>query len=149
MEPITFASLAIARPAVESLLREPPPRPKSGTWSTAQICEHMAASIEHSMSGYPVMRNVIIRATIGRIVLGRFLARGAMSHDRNAPIPGLPMPETTTSHDAAVKRLLAAIDAFTQFRGEPAPHFVYGPVTREQYDRVHAMHIADHLGDLA
>jgi len=149
MNPPTFASLSAARPAIDSLLRDPPLRPRSGTWTTSQICDHLACSIEHSLTGYPVMRNALIRATIGRIVLRRFLSRGAMSHDRNAHIPGLRLADASMPLETAVKRLLAAIDAFVSFAGTPAPHFVYGPVTHAQYDRLHAMHIADHLGDLA
>lgn len=95
------------------------------------------------------MRSALIRATIGRIVLRRFLSRGVMSHDRNAHIPGLPLADAGLPLETAVKRLLAAIDAFVGFQGTPAPHFVYGPVTHAQYDRLHAMHIADHLADLA
>jgi hypothetical protein len=122
-------------------------RPQSGAWTLPQILDHCAQSVDASMRGFPVHKPAIVRKTVGRLALRHFLKRGVMSHDRNGPIPGLPVP-AGGELGPAVDRLVASIDAFLAFEGEPAPHFMYGPTTKDQYDRVHAMHIADHLSDL-
>lgn len=118
-----------------------------GRWSAPAVLEHCAQSIEASISGYPAHKSALFKATIGKLVLAFFLAKGSMSHDKNAAIPGLPEP-SEKDLNRAVDRLLAAIDAFTSFDGEPAPHFVYGPVDKARYARVHAMHVEDHLSHL-
>jgi hypothetical protein len=113
----------------------------------AQVLNHCAASIEYSRAGYPQNKPALVQKTVGRFVLRRFLARGALSHNRNAPIPGdKPLEDPGTQ--IAAERLLKAIADF-QATPEPlAPHFVYGPMTKADYERIHAMHVADHLSGL-
>jgi hypothetical protein len=147
MTEVRLSSLREARSAVRALLDRPGARPLTGSWTLAQILDHCAQSIDASIRGFPLHKPAIVKKTVGRLVLWRFLDKGRMSHDRNGPIPGLPPPVDAPLEDA-VNRLTASMDAFLAFEGEPAPHFVYGPATKDQYDRVHAMHIADHLGDI-
>jgi hypothetical protein len=123
----------------------PDARPPRGAWDTHQALVHCAQGIEYSVRGFPRLRSGLIRATVGRLVLSRFLRRGAMSHDLGAVIPGAPEIAPGGSVADAVARLRAAIAEFHAHQGAYAPHFVYGPVTREQYDAIHAMHIEDHL----
>lgn len=148
MPELHLSSLRDARAAVRGLLDGPAGRPQKSVWTLPQILEHCAQSIDASMHGFPVHKPAIVKGTVGRLVLWRFLGKGAMRHDKSGPIPGLPPPADGTL-DHAVERLVGSIDAFLAFEGEPAPHFVYGRATKDEYDRVHAMHIADHLGDLA
>ena len=147
MSEARLSSLQEARAAVRALLQSDAVRPRTGAWTLPQILDHCAQSIDASMRGFPVHKPALIKKTVGRLVLRRFLSKGAMSHNKNSPIPGLPPPRDGEL-GAAVDRLCEAIDAFAAFEGETAPHFVYGPTTKDQYDRLHAMHIADHLGDL-
>jgi hypothetical protein len=116
-----------------------------GAWDMHQALVHCAQGIEFSLQGYPRMRAALFRVTIGRVVLARFLRRGAMSHDRTAPIPGAPSIPSGGSVAEGVSRLRAAIEAFRAHAGPHAPHFVYGSLTHAQYDAIHAMHIEDHL----
>lgn len=116
----------------------------AGPWSIAQVLNHCAQSIEYSISGFPRCKPWLFRATVGKLALGAFLRRGHMSHDLTAAIPGAPALENGEAA-AARERLLQAIAAF-QAHPEPlAMHFAYGPVEKSRYDRVQAMHIADHL----
>jgi hypothetical protein len=74
-----------------------------------------------------------------------FLRRGAMKHDLAAVIPGAdPIPDDIEGGEAGA-RIRAALDAFERFDGIPAPHFAYGPVTKAEYERLHAMHVANHF----
>ena len=116
-------------------------RPGLG-WALA----HCAQSLEFSVTGFPTQKPAWFQKTIGRIVLGRFLKRGAMSHDTHAPIPGAADVDRGTSVAAGAQRLRAAIALFRGHSGPLAPHVVYGPVDRPGYEAVHTMHIANHLG---
>ena len=122
----------------------PAPQP-NGPWSAAQVLEHCAQSIDCSMHGFPKLKPAIVRRVVGPLVLRRFLAKGRMSHDHAAQIPGLPPPDDRPLRDAA-DRLLASIAAFEAWTGPTAPHVVFGEVDKDRYARYHVLHIADHLG---
>jgi Protein of unknown function (DUF1569) len=116
----------------------------TGPWSVGQVLIHCAQSIEYSISGFPRNKPWLFRATVGKLALGVFLRRGYLGHDLAAAIPGAPVPELGEAADA-LKRLLSAITTFQSHPGPFAPHFAYGPVEKSRYDRVQALHIADHL----
>jgi hypothetical protein len=116
----------------------------TGPWTLAQAMAHCADSIEASLTGYPRLKPAIVRWTIGPLVKRRFLARGAMRHDRAAPLPGGAAPSDGPAA-AAIDRLRTAIAAFERHGGALAPHPVYGACAKAEYDALHAMHIADHL----
>jgi hypothetical protein len=120
-------------------------RPSAPGWSLAQVLMHCAQAIEYSMAGFPRPRSRLVQVTIGRAVKVRFLRRGAMIHNRQAPIPGAPRLPEGLSRDEGLARLDHAVRAFEAYEGPLAPHFTYGPATREEYEALHAMHIADHL----
>jgi hypothetical protein len=106
---------------------------------------HCAQSIECSVSGFPKMKPAWFQKTVGRLVLKKFLKQGFMRHNLTAPVPGAPeLPETSFADGLA--QLGAAIQKFRAHSGALAPHFAYGPVERADYERVHAMHVLDHLG---
>lgn len=115
-------------------------RPGLG-WALA----HCAQSIELSVTGFPTQKPALFQKTIGQFVLGRFLKKGAMSHDTNAPIPGAADVDRQTPTDAGRQRLKDAIARFRTHSGQLQPHVVYGPVDRARYERIHALHIANHL----
>jgi hypothetical protein len=119
----------------------------SGPWSVAQVLAHCAQSIEYSLIGFPLAKPGWFQATIGKLVLGKFLRQGYMSHDLTAAIPGAPPPHDGEPREA-LDRLLAAIDKFEAHEGPFAPHFAYGTVDKARYGRVQAMHIAQHLENL-
>jgi len=120
----------------------------SGGWPWARVLEHCAQSIEYSMDGFPKLKPGFIRATVGRIVAGRFLSRGALSHDLQAAIPGAP---ALTEDDAskALARLQQAVERFEAHDGALADHFIFGRVQKADYDHLHAMHIENHLSAFA
>jgi hypothetical protein len=118
-----------------------------GPWSLGQVLVHCAQSVEFSLTGYPKARGWLVRRVIGPRVMAGFLRRGAMTHDRAAPIPGAPpLGEPTLAEGIA--RLRSAIAAFDAHQGPLAPHFAYGEVDKASYEKLHAMHVADHLSVL-
>ena len=143
---MAIASLSDARTAVQATLSDPPA--PAGRWTWAQVLVHCAQSIECSMKGFPKLKPKFIRSTVGRIVAGSFLRKGALSHDTTASIPGLEDPPDGIELDAAWERLSKAIEDFEGFEGELQPHFIFGDVPKTEYGQLHAMHIADHLGSV-
>jgi hypothetical protein len=115
--------------------------PPSAAWDLL----HCAQSIEYALSGYPKLKPALIRGTIGKLVKRRFLSRGAMSHDTTAPVAGAPDLDRSIALDAARTRLRAAIAAFRAHTSDYAPHLVYGRCTRDEYEQLQSMHVADHL----
>jgi hypothetical protein len=115
-----------------------------GPWSIAQVLSHCAQSMEYSLIGFPLDKPAWFQATLGRVVLAKFLRQGYMSHDVQAGIPGAPPPADLEPR-AALARLVTSIDKFESHSGRFAPHFAYGPVDKARYGRVQAMHIAQHL----
>jgi hypothetical protein len=131
---------------VRSLLEDLGDRPEvRGAFDYGQILNHCAQSIEYSMSGYPQLRSAIFRATVGRVAKKKFLRQGFMQHDLEAPILGAPLLATGADVPTARKRLLAAMDALLSTSGELAPHLAFGRCSREEYEKIHSMHIAEHL----
>ncbi len=119
-----------------------------GRWTTAQHLDHCAASVVASLDGYQALKPWIVRVTIGRLVKRRFLARGAMSHDTFAPLPGgQVLPDRGLAEARAA--LVAAVARFRGHHGPLAPHPVYGACTAGEYERLHAIHVADHLRTVA
>ena len=142
-----FATWRYAREAVLELLFKERKLLHS-TWSLTQMLQHAAQSVEFSMQGFPELRPAWFRATLGATAFTFFNARGAMSHTLDEPIPGAPALDASQSLKLSVQRLLDAMDAFTAFKGPLAPHFAYGTLTREQYERAHLMHLANHWEQL-
>lgn len=141
---LRLATLAEARQEISRLAAATEVR-AAGAWSPYQALIHCAQSIEYSVTGFPRLKPVLLRATVGRIVMRKFLRQGHMRHGLAAPIPGAPEIPREGDLQQAVERLMRSIDDFEAFRGEPAIHPVYDRVAKEQYARLHAMHLADHL----
>ncbi|MFO0675905.1 MAG: DUF1569 domain-containing protein [Polyangiaceae bacterium] len=121
-----------------------PKRSDAGAFSAGAALAHCAQSITFSLTGFPSLRSGLFRATIGRVALAKFLKQGFLRHDLRAPIPGAPdLPELTWTEGKEL--LLDAIRRYRMHEGPFAPHFAYGVVTKSEGDRVHAMHVADHL----
>ena len=114
-------------------------------FSWFQILNHCAQSIEYSLTGYPENKSAIFRMTAGKIASNIFSSRGYMSHDLNAPIPNSPSIPRDGDEKEAMLRLYKAIDDFKNFCGDMKMHFAYGELTKLDYEKAHAMHIANHL----
>ncbi|HMV45002.1 MAG TPA: DUF1569 domain-containing protein [Leptospiraceae bacterium] len=117
----------------------------NGSWSWFQILNHCAQSIEYSLIGYPENKSPLFRMTAGKIASNLFSARGYMTHDLNAPIPKAPEIPKEGDEREAMLRLYKAIEDFRNFTGDLKIHFAYGELSKSDYEKAHAMHIANHL----
>ena len=114
-------------------------------WNLSQTVQHCAQTIRYSVTGYPRLRPLAFRATVGKVAKRVFLARGAMRHPLAAGIDGAPPLLADLPVAAAVADLRQAVARFAAHQGPHAPHPAYGRCTHDQYDRLHAMHLAEHL----
>jgi hypothetical protein len=142
-----FATWKQARKAVFELLFSPP-KVQDNAWTLAQLLQHLAQSIEFSIRGFPELKPAWFRSSVGAAAWALFNARGKMSHSLDEPIPGAPALDVERSLKSSVQRLLDAMDAFAAHKGPLAPHFAYGPLSREEYERAHLMHLANHWQQL-
>lgn len=121
-------------------LEKTQPVPQLGT-----ALAHCAQSIEFSLTGFPTQRGLLVRKLVGPLLLRKYLRQGFLTHDVKAPIPGAPELPPDLSFESGAERLRGAIAQFRSHSGILAPHFAFGHVSREDYETLHAMHLADHL----
>ena len=115
-----------------------------GGWNLSQIFNHLAQSIEFSMTGYPQHKSELFKNTIGQAAFSAFSLRGKMQHDLTEAIPGAPQLDADNKL-LAFSRLLQALQSFKSYSGTLQPHFAYGQLNHQQYTWAHVMHINNHL----
>lgn len=141
---LSFTSLAAAEEEL-SRLATAKELGSSAIWTWAQTLEHCAQSIEYSMSGFPESKSRLFQDTVGSAALAVFSWRGRMTHDLAEPIPGAPSLAVGSAPEVALARLLASIASFRNWPKPLQPHFAYGALDKKEYERAHAMHLANHL----
>lgn len=123
------------------------PMRTTGGWNLSEIFNHLAQSIEYSMTGYPEHKSDSFKSTLGQTAFSVFAYRGQMSHDLAEPIPGAPVLDGGDKL-RAFSRLLTALNDFENFKGPLQPHFAYGELSHAEYTLAHVMHINNHLEEL-
>ncbi len=141
---LRFASLGEAMNELDLLARAK--ELESGaTWNWAQTLIHCAQSIEYSVTGFPQAKSELFQRTVGVVGYRVFAWRGRMTHDLAEPIPGAPSIAAESDVAAALARLRGAAQKFHRWTGPLQPHFAYGMLSKQEYDRAHAMHLANHF----
>jgi hypothetical protein len=120
----------------------------SAVWNLSQTVQHCAQTIGYSVTGYPKLKPLPYRATVGALAKRVFLRRGAMRHPLGAEIAGAPPLDPALPVTEAVAGLTDAVGRFSSHRTAHAPHPAYGRCTHEEYAALHAMHVAEHLPGL-
>ena len=121
----------------------------SGGWTPAQVFEHMAQSVEYSMTGFPEPKPALFQSTVGAAAFAVFQSKGAMKHSLTDPIPGAPVLASNGDQDAALHRLLRSLADFDAFGGALKPHFAYGALDKPTFAAAHAMHVFNHLTEFS
>lgn len=138
-----FSTLEEGFAQVKALAQKPGIQ-MGGRLGFAHVLEHCAQSIEYSITGYPENKPLLVRRTVGRLVHAHFVHQGYMKHGLGDPIPGAPALRAATVEEG-LQQLEAAVARFLSHPGPLAPHFVYDTLSKAEYDRVHAMHLANHM----
>lgn len=118
---------------------------KDGAWDVARTFNHLAQSIDFSMTGYPEPKSPLFQNTVGKLAFNVFQARGRMSHDLGEAIPGEKIAVAPVPDKAALDHLKQTLITFQQTDGPLQPHFVFGALSKEDYALAHVMHINNHL----
>ena len=141
---LVFATLADAMRELDRL-KEAAPLDAGANWTWSKTLLHCAQSIDYSISGYPQVKSAIFRHTAGAAAFSFFRSRGRMSHNLIEAIPGAAMLDANAQAAVATAALRKSVAAFIAHDGALQPHFAYGDLTKADYERAHAMHIANHL----
>jgi len=119
-----------------------------GEWSPYQIFTHCAQSIEFSMSEFPEHKSSLFKNTVGRLAFSAFSSKGKMTHSLSEPIPSAPKLTQRIDYIVALDRLKKAFIDFKSHQGKLAPHFAYGKLSKEDYEKAHVMHLYNHLQEI-
>jgi hypothetical protein len=141
---LVFAGLAEAMSELDRL-KDAVPLDASANWTWSKTLLHCAQSIDYSISGYPEAKSALFQRTAGAAAFSFFRSRGRMSHNLIEAIPGAATLDANAHVAVAVATLRKSVAAFLAHTGPLQPHFAYGALDRADYERAHAMHIANHL----
>ncbi len=120
----------------------------AGQWNPSQIFIHCAQSIEFSLSGFPEHKSDFFKHTAGQLAFSAFSSKGQMTHGLSEPIPGAPRIDSQENIQTALKRFKKSLIDFQQFEDKLEPHFAYGELSKQDYERAHVMHFYNHLQEL-
>ncbi|WP_246562297.1 DUF1569 domain-containing protein [Streptomyces roseirectus] len=121
---------------------------RDAVWNLSQTLQHCTQTVRYSVTGYPRLKPALFRATAGALAKKVFLSRGAMKHSLAAEIDGAPPLRAGLPVAEAAADLVSAVALFTEHTGPHAPHPAYGTCTHDEYARLHAFHLAEHLPGL-
>ncbi len=137
---LTFASVPEILAEVRSLADGP--HRTVGNWTLAQVCRHLADTIDGSMDGLDLSRH-----RFKRFFLSKRLVRHTFRH--GIP-PGYtvdpklnPPPDVTL--EPSVAALERAVARYQSYEGRLRPHPLFGDLSRGTWDRLHCFHGAHHL----
>lgn len=136
---LRFGSFDEIMPDVERLLQG---HETVGQWSLAQICHHLA-TIMRRVVDLPASTPVDPSKLLGEEQKQKVLETGLIPE-------GLPLPAELAPVDApgereAAEELRQAIAHYQASPGPAAPHRLFGPLTKAEWDRLQCIHCAHHL----
>ncbi|WP_256255050.1 DUF1569 domain-containing protein [Streptomyces sp. cf124] len=111
----------------------------------SRTLRHCAETVRCSVTGCPQLRPALFRATAGALAKSVFLRRGTMKHPLGAEIDRAPSLDPRLPTAEAVADFADAVALFTGAVGEHAPHPAYGRCTHDEFARLRAIHLAEHL----
>ena len=136
---LTLDHLSQVVPEVE---RVRPAHRTVGLWSLAQICKHLADSINGSIDGFDLSNHRFKRFFLARRLLQytfRYGIPAGYTVDSNlTPPPSVDLSE-------AVGALTRAVERYAGHSGPLQAHPLFGKMPRDVWDRVHCFHCAHHL----
>lgn len=136
-----FSSYDEVLAEVHSLASQP--TRQLGNWSLGQICEHLAKAVDMAIDGPPYKASWFLRV-VGPFLKNRIITRG-MSPGFKLPKNAaslIPAPTDAAEGIAALEEAIARLERTS----ERLPHFVFGPLTRDEWDQLQFRHAEMHLG---
>jgi hypothetical protein len=116
-----------------------------GNWSLGQICNHLTLALRCTLDGFPPGSSLpwIVQQTLGKVAFKLILKRGRLIEgfkipDKYLPIKGLDAREEANTLSEVIREYQSTTTPL-------ATHFLFGPLTKEQWLRYHCIHCAHHL----
>ncbi len=136
---LRYGSLDEIMPDVERLLEG---HTTVGTWSLAQICRHLS-TVMRRVVDMPASTPQDPSKWVGEERKLEVLQTGMLPEG----LPGPPeiMPGETLGERAEADGLRQAIAHYKASPGPVIPHRIFGPLTKEEWDRLQLIHVAHHL----
>ncbi|MDC7224359.1 MAG: DUF1569 domain-containing protein [Spirochaetales bacterium] len=119
--------------------------PEGYRWDYYQILTHCSKTIEYAMSGYPKLKPALVRGTVGKWVIRKFLAQGFMKHNLSADVPGSEEVQREGDFSQGIEILTTTINKFLSHEGVLKTHLMFGNLSKEDYDKYFSLHLAEHL----
>jgi hypothetical protein len=138
--PLAFSSLTEVMPEVDRLLQG---HEAGGNWSLGQMCNHLSNTFVYSIEGFGAKVPWLIRKTLGPIVKRQLFKTGQMRAGIKIPEKFLPRPGLDARAEAEALR--AAVQKYSAHSGPLADHPMFGPLSRDEWTRLHCIHCAHHL----
>jgi hypothetical protein len=117
-----------------------------GKWNLGMVSQHLAQTFQKSIEGFGVKIPWIIRATIGKIKKKEVFKKEAM--EKGIPVPQAFLPQPGLEDRPEAEALRAAINYYAADTNPRAPHPFFGPLTNAEWEKLHCIHAAHHLGFL-
>jgi hypothetical protein len=113
-----------------------------GNWSLAQICRHTAAVMRRVVD-LPASTPHDPSLWVGEEKKREVFESGLIPEKLPAP-PQL-VPEETLGEREEAEGLRQAIAYYKASSGPVIPHRLFGPLSKEEWDRIQLIHVAHHL----
>ena len=136
---LRYASFDEVMPDVERLLGG---HETVGRWTLAQICRHLADVLRRHVD-LPATTRFDPSDRVSEGQKRRMLEDGILPEGIPGP-PGVVPGETRGEREEA-EGLRAAIAHYRASPGPAIAHRIFGPLTREEWDRFELVHLAHHL----
>src|SRR5581483_10526915 len=110
---------------------------RCGTWTLAQVCDHLGRALNASMNGFSSSKPWLVRA-MGPLILKCVLFRRRIIAGVRAPAAA--MPPADADELACIARLKELVAAYRADTGDLYPHPMFGRMTRDQWTQFHLIH---------
>ncbi len=124
---------------------------QTGNWTPGENLDHVAKMWEFSLDGFPPEARVpfFIRI-VARLVKGRMTSGRTLPSGFSIPKGGEYMlPLAGCSFDAGFARLQTVLDRLDRGERMRVPSPAFGPMTHDEWMRLHLAHAQLHLGFVA
>jgi hypothetical protein len=121
-----------------------------GNWNLSQILGHCSDWMRFPMEGYPSAKFPIgwilalIRLTMGK-ALYRKTIREKGFKSGNPTVPATVKPKDAKQDAEALREFAEVVERFKNFRGQPHPSPLFGPLTYDQHRELQVVHVQHHL----
>jgi len=136
---LTFTDFGEILPEVRRLI---PAHRTVRQWTLAQICRHLADTINGSMDGFDLRRHRFKRFFLSKRLL-RYTYRYGIPPGYTVDPKLTPPPNVKL--DASLAALEQALERYRSYRGRLRAHPLFGDLSREKWDELHCFHAAHHL----